>query len=64
MIASEAAAGLFRRAIVQSGNGFGAFAPAQGARVTRHSTRTLPSARYAPRLSAMRCSVRAVAGLP
>ncbi|WP_063127015.1 carboxylesterase/lipase family protein [Nocardia fusca] len=41
VIASEAAAGLFRRAIVQSGNGFGAFSPEQGARVTRAAAAAL-----------------------
>ncbi|MFI9533573.1 carboxylesterase family protein [Nocardia fusca] len=41
VIASEAAAGLFRRTIVQSGNGFGAFSPEQGARVTRAAAAAL-----------------------
>ncbi|MDQ0808876.1 para-nitrobenzyl esterase [Streptomyces sp. B3I7] len=35
VLASPEAAGLFRRAIVQSGSGLGAFTPEQGARVTR-----------------------------
>ncbi|GAA3858926.1 carboxylesterase/lipase family protein [Streptomyces sedi] len=35
VLAAPAAVGLFRRAIVQSGSGLGAFTPEQGARVTR-----------------------------
>ncbi|WEV27420.1 carboxylesterase family protein [Streptomyces sp. 71268] len=35
LLADDAAAGLFRRAIVQSGNGLGAHTPEQAARVTR-----------------------------
>ncbi|MFD5831351.1 carboxylesterase/lipase family protein [Lentzea sp. NPDC060358] len=35
LLATPQATGLFRRAVVQSGNGRGAFSPEQGARVTR-----------------------------
>ncbi|MEV0829974.1 carboxylesterase/lipase family protein [Nonomuraea rubra] len=41
VLAAPEAEGLFRRAIVQSGSGLGAFTPEQAARVTRAAARTL-----------------------
>ncbi|UNO43446.1 carboxylesterase family protein [Streptomyces sp. MST-110588] len=41
VLATPEAAGLFRRAIVQSGNGLGAFTTEQAARVTRAAAKTL-----------------------
>ncbi|MEV5981932.1 carboxylesterase family protein [Streptomyces sp. NPDC052114] len=41
VLATPAAAGLVRRAIVQSGNGLGAFSPEQAARVTRRAASVL-----------------------
>ncbi|CAM5389794.1 hypothetical protein STENM327S_03502 [Streptomyces tendae] len=41
VLATPEAAGLFRRAIVQSGSGLGAFTPEQAARVTRAAAEAL-----------------------
>ncbi|MFH8793373.1 carboxylesterase/lipase family protein [Streptomyces sp. NPDC017941] len=41
LLADRAAEGLFRRAVVQSGSGLGAFHPEQAARVTRAAARAL-----------------------
>ncbi|HEX7303736.1 carboxylesterase/lipase family protein [Lentzea sp.] len=41
LLATPAATGLFRRAIVQSGNGLGAFSPEQASRVTRAAAELL-----------------------
>src|SRR5690606_2734581 len=47
VLATPEAAGLFRRAIVQSGNGLGAFTTEQAARVTRAAAEALGTAPHA-----------------
>ncbi|MCG0286988.1 carboxylesterase/lipase family protein [Streptomyces sp. PSAA01] len=53
VVADPRAEGLFRRAIIQSGNGLGAFTPAQGARVTGELARALGTAPTAEALASV-----------
>ncbi|AEM82930.1 carboxylesterase/lipase family protein [Streptomyces violaceusniger] len=53
VVADPRAGGLFQRAIIQSGNGLGAFAPAQADRVTRALARILGTAPTAEALASV-----------
>ncbi|MBU3867008.1 carboxylesterase family protein [Streptomyces sp. 4503] len=53
VVADPRAEGLFQRAIIQSGNGLGAFAPAQADRVTRALARILGTAPTAEALASV-----------
>ncbi|MGW7614293.1 carboxylesterase/lipase family protein [Streptomyces antimycoticus] len=53
VVADPRAEGLFQRAIIQSGNGLGAFAPAQADRVTRELARILGTAPTAEALASV-----------